>query len=366
MKILIVGILHKKYDKRVFRTVKALSKAGEVTYVYWTEDKNEKPYSENNVKFIPLYHKLCKISLAEAKKRISYEKKLVKILEMENYDILYLHHVANFFPKAPYKIGKKKNATIVTDFHEYITENYWSSLQDIFPNQLIGKQIFRYLVRNSHMGIFVSQSIINEALNFNENLKALCLSNYSNINITDIDLERKKKKKNIIFVGGMKRDLSYEIEVMKYLAREGFEFTTIGVRYDLDFAKYIPFLPYNEMMKELSKATFSLVSYSPYSCNKKLLKSYVYSMPNKFFDSVGAVTPVIIREEFTEMKEYVDKYKVGVVIPTDDPKKAAKKIEKTYSLHYESLLENIRKHKEHFLWTTKKEEEFLNFIISSI
>jgi len=48
VKIFIIGYMHPKYDKRVFRTVKALSKDNEVIYQYWT-DKEEIESKEGNI-----------------------------------------------------------------------------------------------------------------------------------------------------------------------------------------------------------------------------------------------------------------------------------------------------------------------------
>lgn len=42
LKVLVIGYMHLRNDKRVFRTVQALSKKGEVIYQYWTE-KEELP-----------------------------------------------------------------------------------------------------------------------------------------------------------------------------------------------------------------------------------------------------------------------------------------------------------------------------------
>ncbi|MFA6997334.1 MAG: hypothetical protein WC181_08795, partial [Defluviitoga sp.] len=52
MKILIIGYMHPKLDKRVSRTVSSLSKSHEIIYQYWT-DKEEKTYQEVNIKYFP-------------------------------------------------------------------------------------------------------------------------------------------------------------------------------------------------------------------------------------------------------------------------------------------------------------------------
>ena len=70
MKILIIGYMHPKFDKRVFRTVTTLSKKHKVIYQYWT-DKDEKIYQEENIKYIPI--KYVENADADAKVKV-YQK----------------------------------------------------------------------------------------------------------------------------------------------------------------------------------------------------------------------------------------------------------------------------------------------------
>ena len=53
MKVLVIGYMHPKFDKRVFRTVTTLSKKHQVIYQYWTDD-DEKGYQKGNIKYIPI------------------------------------------------------------------------------------------------------------------------------------------------------------------------------------------------------------------------------------------------------------------------------------------------------------------------
>ena len=56
MKIIIIGYMHPKYDKRVFKTVELLSKNNQVIYQYWTNNTKEKIHEELNIKFLPIFY----------------------------------------------------------------------------------------------------------------------------------------------------------------------------------------------------------------------------------------------------------------------------------------------------------------------
>jgi len=55
-KVLIIGYMHSKYDKRVYRTVQALSKYAKVIYQYVVKEK-ESEYEEGNVRYVPIEKK---------------------------------------------------------------------------------------------------------------------------------------------------------------------------------------------------------------------------------------------------------------------------------------------------------------------
>jgi len=83
LKILVIGYLHKKYDKRVFRTVCALSKKHEIVYQYRSE-KIEESYMEDNIKFLPIYYIRDKKTppLKELLKRRGFDSKIMNIIKM--------------------------------------------------------------------------------------------------------------------------------------------------------------------------------------------------------------------------------------------------------------------------------------------
>jgi len=98
------------------------------------------------------------------------------------------------------------------------------------------------------------------------------------------------------------------------------------------------------------------------------LNKYVYSMPNKFFDSIAAGTPVILDKDFLGMRELIENDGIGVVIDRENPKESAEKITAFWEskVEYEKLLLNISRKQDHYVWDEKKEREFIDFIMRVI
>jgi glycosyltransferase involved in cell wall biosynthesis len=85
-------------------------------------------------------------------------------------------------------------------------------------------------------------------------------------------------------------------------------------------------------------------------------------MPNKFFDSIAAETPVIVNEKFKSMANIVKRYKIGVLIEPKKIEESIEKIEKAYE-NYEEMMENIKKYKHEFVWTEEIEKDFVDFVV---
>ena len=361
-KILIIGYYHSKKDKRVFRTVKALSKKCQVSYQYLSNEDNKISF-ENNTKYIPVFFNTnpSENIFKKAIKRIKFDKKILKIIKNEDFDILYMHHFLPIFPLKPFKIARKREKKIVFDIHEYHPENFLNSLKGkikTFKIKIMWK-IFKKQIEFSDKLVFVSEETKNDVLK-KTNLKkeSLVVPNYALLSVNHT-----KKVKEIVFVGKISRPLIKEKEILERLLKKGFTFRIIGM--DSMLFKDIPhiytnFLPYEQMMKELSKASFSLISYQ--TINDKKYKNDTLALPHKFFDSIAAETPVIVKDTFVSMRKIVEKYGIGVVINPNNVEESVEKILKAYE-NYDQLIENIKKHKNKFVWDEEKEKKFVDFVL---
>lgn len=362
MKILIIGYMHPKYDKRVFRTVKALSKDNEIMYQYWT-DKEETEYKEGKIFYKPIkYKKNIKAnSIIKLIRRRKLDKKIVEMIKKYDYDIVYFHHFLASRPIAPFKVAKKRNKVVIYDIHEYHPENFLNTLKGfakVLKEKVMWK-IFEKQLKMSDKLVFVSREVqrdIFEKLKINK--PYLIVPNYASISV-----ESKEKEKEISFVGKVTRNLLNEKKIIKKLVEKGFKFKIIGM--DSDVFKDIPheyttFLPYEDMMEQLSKSAFSLISYN--TIMDESYKNDIFALPHKYYDSIAAGTPVIVKNTFVSMAKEVEKYGIGVVIDPNNVDESVEKILKAYE-NYEKLLENIKKYKVKFVWNEEKEKELVEFIV---
>lgn len=358
-KILMIGYMHPKYDKRVFRTVRALSKYAKVIYQYLT-DKSENEHEEGNVRYVPIQwtENIHANAIAKLWKRRTLDKMIMELIKKTEFDILYMHHFLPSRPLEPFRYAKKAGKKVVYDIHEYHPENFLSNLHGMIGELKIRvmKKIFEKQIGLSDKLIFVSQETMMYSIG-NRDKNVLIVPNYAEM-ITPSG----EKRKEIVFVGKITRALGDEKQVIKELIKEGFVFKIIGmdsnIFSDIEHV-YTGFLPYEKMMEEISKASFNFISYSFPSGEPR---NYAFSLPNKFFDSLGAGTPVIVKESFVSMRKIVEELGVGVVIDPKDVEGSVRKILEAYR-NYDKLIENIEKHKEKFVWDEKKEREFVKFIL---
>ncbi|PNR94753.1 glycosyltransferase [Petrotoga sp. 9PWA.NaAc.5.4] len=279
MKILIIGYMHPKLDKRVFRTVRTLSKSNEIIYQYWT-DKEEKKYQDGNITYMPIkYTKETNKDSPFEKliNRRAFDKIICDLIENEDYDILYMHHFLASRPLNPFKIAKKRNKKIVYDIHEYHPENFLAELPAIIGDlkTAVIWRLFKKQLNLSNLAIFVSDETRDDIINKTKisKEKTFIMPNYASFSIKP-DIQ--KKRKEIVLVGKTTRKIEDEKKLLNILIKKGFSFKVIGM--DSKEFDDIPhtatsFLPYNEMMEELSKASFSLISYN--TVKKKLQKRYI-------------------------------------------------------------------------------------------
>ena len=372
MKIAIVGFLHYKEDKRVMRTVKALSKLGEVTYLYWSE-KKEDIYCSNGIIYVPFFHRVQKDHpLHEWNSRKKHESEIINFLREHEFDIIYFHHFATTRTLAPYAALSKKKTTIITDFHEYIPEEYLYGIKAI-PRSLksiIGNYLYKRLLKRSDGAVFVSWHMHKMALKIKADLNSLWIPNYGSFIVKPY--QKVKRRKEIVFVGKIQRKMIKETKILAKLIERGVTFTVIGsapysnVNY-IKNINFLPLMPYEKMIDYISKSAFTIISYDTLDKHGKPWINYIYSMPNKFFDSICAGTPVIVDKNFEEMKSFVEEDNTGLIIDRNNVEETSKLILNTWgdSSKYESLIDNISGKQERYCWDEKKEEQFLSFVLST-
>ena len=86
------------------------------------------------------------------------------------------------------------------------------------------------------------------------------------------------------------------------------------------------------------------------------VKSYYYALPNKFFESIQSLTP-IIASNFPEMKRLIDKYKIGLTCDPNDLDSINDCVEKMRmdTEFYTNCKMNLKEAKKELCWEHEKQ-----------
>jgi len=88
---------------------------------------------------------------------------------------------------------------------------------------------------------------------------------------------------------------------------------------------------------------------------QKNAKSYYYALPNKFFESIQALTP-IIASNFPEMKRLIDQYGIGLACDPEDINSIIDAIDviRNDTYLYNTMKENLYKAKAELCWENER------------
>ncbi len=358
-KIFMIGYMHPKNDKRVERSVKALEKKFEVKLQYL--QKNDVPINDGQNMAVYLQRSDKKNILSRKTDSFfllrKFDRKILEEVTNGEYDILYIHGISIFYPLKLFRIAKKRGKKVVFDMHEYYPQDYLSYLKkplSKIKEYLYEKLIFKKQLKLSDMVISVSKGISQHI--YSKNLyeqKIYYLPNYASYCITSND--EQKKEKSICFVGGTSRSIKTVLPLLKALSENGFSVKIIGTH--IEGFESLGFLSYQHMMEKLSESMFSLIAYD---FDPKMVE-YAHSMPNKFFDSICAGTPVMVDKRFKSMASEVNKYGVGHVIDIHNVSQSINVfMRSSQKREYERILNHIAVYRDDFFWNREKEKKYLN------
>lgn len=85
--------------------------------------------------------------------------------------------------------------------------------------------------------------------------------------------------------------------------------------------------------------------------------NYIYALPNKFFENIQSLTPIICTNSI-EMKRIVDEYDIGILSPSGDAEKLVENIElmKNDKELYQKFKENLVRAKNELCWENEKKK----------
>ncbi len=108
-------------------------------------------------------------------------------------------------------------------------------------------------------------------------------------------------------------------------------------------------VPGNELWRYVGAADLSMMMISP------VTKSYYYALPNKFFESIQALTPMIA-SDLPEMKYLIEKYKIGLTCRPENVQEIYNCVMRMHNDQalYKSCKENLKAAKAELCWENEK------------
>lgn len=133
---------------------------------------------------------------------------------------------------------------------------------------------------------------------------------------------------------------------LKYLSQLKGEIQELGLQKRVLFKEAVSL---EELYKYVGAADVGMMTF------EAITKSYYYSLPNKLFENIQSLTPVIC-SDFPEMRRIIKKYNIGLTCDPQDISEIARCILllKEDKKLYEKLEENLKLAKKELCWEEEK------------
>lgn len=300
--------------------------------------------------------------------------KWILYVRKKNADILSCHDLIALFIGYVSNIGKKYRAKLVYDSHEF--ELGRNTKRNKFVVCVI-KILEGFLIRRVDLAIMVNESIANEVQTIykleNRPVVVRNIPEYWNLDFGEIELKRKElvhclngneKTFFLMFHGAImpNRGIENLIDVISQMDDIGLVILGNGEKYYIDYLKNLSrqkkctskiyfheAVPLSDLYMFVGAADVGMINILGKN------KSYYYMLPNKFFENIQSLTPVIV-SNFPEVSKIVDEYNIGIKV---DPNSIAEIIEAIEKMRYDKILyatfkSNLKKAKEELCWEKEK------------
>ena len=331
-RVVVLGFDHGPHDRRIQKDLDFLSESYEVIYIF-RGDINESTHFKNKIRRISLSPDLSKNRFL---RRFDFEKRMVDLALSVSPDIFYLH---SMFLTAPTSFLKtlRKRAKIIYDAHEY-------DLEPIFVRNDFLRWTLSCALRVRQNSI---SKQIDACFTVSPSIKKfLDGEGYQNVhlklNVSDSEvkspLKRAKRKNIIVMAGNVSRErgaLEFlelfrkmvngkpDLELHFYcnVSEKQFEKQLLRKVSSLSLQNNVMFfkvLPYMDLIEVLST---SLAAVMAFPIEKGLTNKI--AMPNRFFDSIAAGTPVIASLKAIDLAEVINKEHLGWLVDYNRPDEGA-------------------------------------------
>lgn len=299
---------------------------------------------------------------------------VVRVHRIEDIDVLSCHDISALSIGYLSTLFKKNKPKLVYDSHEFeIGRNVKRSKLLIF----LITHLERFLINRSALTIVVNDSAVNELVRIH-NLKErpLAIGNVPHYWRIDeavckerrrefLDLLKRKDEPFILMYHGIivpDRGISTLIKIIAntdntvaVILGEGAESDMLKIRTVIqqeevtDRVLLHPFVPYEKIWQYVGAADVSVVIISPSS------KSYYFASPNKLFENIQSLTPVIV-SDFPDMSKIIDEYKIGITVDPLDKAEILAAVNKmqTDKKYYLKCKKNLEFAKEELCWENEK------------
>lgn len=308
--------------------------------------------------------------------RIDAMIRFVKLARKEQADIISGHdykglcvgYLANCFQR------KHNRAKLIYDSHEF--ELY--QVERSFFSFMLVKMIEGFLIKRSDENMMVSDGIADGVKQIYKLKKRPVvvrnIPSYWKLDENKIreireeyrsHLDIKENGKIMMYHGGIIkiRRLEQSIEPLGSVDNVGM--VILGEASDTEYLQYLkrrikklglenrvyfhPAVELDELCNYIAAVDFSIIIF------QKNLRSLYYSLPNKFFENIQSMTPMIT-SDFPEMGRIIRRYNIGILADGDKPEeitRAIKKMTEDQAL-YETFKENLIKAKSDLCWENER------------
>lgn len=270
--------------------------------------------------------------------------------------------------------SERRRPKLIYDSHEF--ELGRNAKRNKLQNLVI-TYLERFLIKRCEFAIMVNDSIADEVQNVHKlEKRPIVVRNipeYWEINLTVCEEMRyellnaleEKVEFLLIYHGMLGEGRGIEVLLEAIANIEGIGLIILGNCNDKKYKEYlinraetsnvlgrILFLdavPINELWKYVGAADVSMVPIIP------IVKSYYYALPNKLFESIQSLTPVIA-SDLPEIRKIIERYKIGLLSFPGEVADIIRciKIMKDDKAQYTLFKENLRIAKRILCWEEEK------------
>ena len=287
-------------------------------------------------------------------------------------DIISGHDIAALFIGWLSNLFTGKKAKLVYDSHEFELgrNTKRNMLQFIFI-----KQLERFLIKRCSFSIMVNKSIANEVAKiYSLKQKPLVIRNIPNkwiINKNKCELIRSDfvKKTNdclLIYHGAITVNRGLESLIKEVSKIDKVVLLILGYSQNKEYLSYLkditiklnienrvifhPAVPIDILWEYVGAADICICPDIP-----NPPRSYYYMLPNKFFESIQAETP-IISGKFPEIIQIINKYEIGEIYDIKQTNSLEEAITKIFynKNNYKKYINNLKKAKNDLCWESEK------------